>query len=427
MVAALRHGRSVIAPILYLVATTIAPAFGQEGPLQVGVTGSAPQEATRNPTFILRAADVQRLILEIAEQPREAAYIEEAIAGKPFGLKDMVAVGLLREGEGLYRIDFNLLRIEDQLAILQLSEELGRDLAKSVLERQADFEALAAAHDQPHLDSAHLLFIVLGCFSLDWDGLELTEERGYRAGAQRTLDGESFTPWAKERGAEISLEGLYWGSHNQTAEEFTFTSFGDHHSLPRFGLPDMLWSTGEAFGRYPDLREERRAAARMLSAYTRDALDDIARVMEALRAHDRTQAELAAVTGIEEDKLERIVDLLEGADYAARDGETIQGRALVLTSEDAELVRQIVAMGREIMTAWHEAHYATVRQRLADLTPTRNGVPFERVYTEVWHFIFGVANRTLVERGLFADPYSSERRHRGFLPVVWASGIEELP
>lgn len=424
---ALRLGLSVIAPILYLLAATVAPAFGQDRPLQVGVTGSTPQEATQNPTFILGTADVQHLILEIAEQPREAAYIEEAIAGNVFGLKDMVAVGLLREEEGLYRIDFNLLRVEDQLAILDLSEELGRDLAESLLERQAEFEVLAAAHDQPHLDAGHLLFIVLGCFSLDWDGLELTEERGYRAGAQRTLDGESFTPWAKERGAEISLEGLYWGSHSQAAEAFTLTTFGDHHSLPRFGLPDMLWSTGEAFGRYADLPEARRAAARVLSAYARDVLDDIARVMEALRAHDRTQAELAQVTGVEDEKLERLVDLLEAADYAVRDGETIQGRALVLTSEDAELVRRIVAAGREIMTAWHEAHYASIRRRLADLTPTRNGVPFERVYTEVWHFIFGAANRTLVERGLFADPYASERRHRGFLPVVWASGIEELP
>jgi hypothetical protein len=324
----------------------------------------------------------------------------------PFTVEDMVTVGLLREEEGLYWIDFNLLRVEDQLAILSLSDEMGRDLAKSVLERQAEFEALAAAHDQPHLDAAHFLFIVLGCFSLDWDGLELTENKGYRVGAQRTLDGESFTPWAKERGAEVSLEGLYWGSHSEAAEEFTFTTFGDHHSLPRFGLPDMLWRTGEAFG-------------------MRDALNDIARVMATLRTRDHTRGELAEVTGIEEDELERIVGLLEGANYVAVEGETIQGRALVLTARDAALVREIVALGREIMITWHEANYAAIRERLADLTPTRNGVPFERVYTEVWHFIFGVANRTLVDQGFFADPYSNERRHRGFLPVIWRNGIEE--
>ncbi len=417
--------RNPLVLALCFLAASFASVVGQERPLQVGVTGSTPQEHTKDPTFILGTADVQRLVLEIAEQPRERAYLDEAIAGMPFTVEDMVAVGLLREQQGLYWIDFNLLTVEDQLIILDLSEELGRSLAESVLEREAKFAALAAKHAQPHVDAAQFLFIVLGCFSLDWDGLELTENKGYRAGAQRTLDGESFTPWAKEKGAEISLEGLFWGSHNQAADEVTFTTFGDHHALPRFGLPDMLWSTGEAFRRYSDLPDERRAAARMLSAYVEDALDEIARVMTTLRTSDRSLSELSATTSIEKQKLERIVQLLEAAGYVSIDGETIRGQALVLSAGDATLVRETRKLGREIMTAWHEANYRAIRARLADLTPTRNGVPFERVYTEVWHFIFGVANRTLVKKGLFADPY--KRRHPGFLPAIWQTGMAEPP
>lgn len=417
--------RNPLALALFLLAATVVQALGQEKPLQVGVTGSTPQEDAKDPTFILGTADAQHLILEVAEQPRERAYLDEAIAGMPFTVEDMVAVGLLREQKGLYWIDFNLLTVGDQLAILDLSEELGRSLAESVLEQEAKFRALAAAHDQPHVDAAQFLFIVLGCFSLDWDGLELTEEKGYRAGAQRTLDGKSFTPWAKERGAEISLEGLFWGSHSQAVEQYTLTTFGDHHSLPRFGLPDMFWSSRDAFSRYADLPAERSAAAGLLAAYMPDALNDIARVMAALRTADRSRAELGEVTGIAEERLERIVRLLEGADYVVVEGETIQGRALVLTAKDAELVREAVALGREIMIAWHDANYATIQDRLSGLTPIQNGVPFERVYTEVWHFVFGLANRTLVEKGFFADPY--ERRHRGFLPAIWNNGIETLP
>jgi len=75
------------------------------------------------------------------------------------------------------------------------------------------------------------------------------------------------------------------------------------------------------------------------------------------------------------------------------------------------------------MTRWHEENYDRIVAALADLTPIRNGVPFERVYTEIWHFIFGIANRHLVEAGLFADPYSGNRRHQGFLPVIWASEL----
>ena len=80
-----------------------------------------------------------------------------------------------------------------------------------------------------------------------------------------------------------------------------------------------------------------------------------------------------------------------------------QAKVLFLRPQDAEPVAAMVAMGREIMVDWHEANYAHMRQALSDLTPIRNGVTFERVYTEIWHFVFGFANRTLVEEGLFAN------------------------
>jgi hypothetical protein len=272
-----------------------------------------------------------------------------------------------------------------------------------------------------------LFYIVLGCFSLDWDGLDLTEERGYRAGAQRTIDGQSFTPWAKERGATVSLKGLYWGSHNRTTEQFTFTTFGDHYTLPRFGLPDMTWNTRGAFSRYADLPEGQRAGGSMLSAYLSDALEDVANVMAALRDHDLSLEQLHTKTGIEQDKLERIVRLLEVAEYVDVADDRYKGKTLVLVSADKEMIDAMLVMGRDIMVAWHEANYDAIRTQLSDLTPIRNHVPFERVYTEVWHFVFGIANRTLVEQGFFADPYDENRSHKGFIPVIFAKGIAELP
>jgi hypothetical protein len=38
-----------------------------------------------------------------------------------------------------------------------------------------------------------------------------------------------------------------------------------------------------------------------------------------------------------------------------------------------------------------------------------------------------MANRSLVEAGFFADPYSPERLHQGFLPAIWSNGLSETP
>lgn len=415
--------------VLLVIACAGAAAVKSEdqGPLSFGVTGSNPSEPTRNPTAILRPPEVQHLILEIAERPHTRAEIETALADQFFTLDDMVAVGLLREEAGTFWIDFNLLRIADQQRILDVSAELGRDLAEAFLEQREELEVIARGREQPGDLSAEFLYIVLGCFSLDWDGLDLTEEKGWRLGAQRVIDGSSFTPWAKERGVEISLQGLYWGSHSSSTDGTTLTTFGDHHSLPRFGLPDLLWSNSTSFRGLEDLEREEKTVAQMLAAYEQDVMADVGRVMMELGKAVLDAGALGERTGIEERKLGRILAFLEAAEYVEPIGEAWRARSLVLQPADAASIDAMVAIGRRTMLEWHETNYDRLREALADLTPTRNGVPFERVYTSVWHFIFGFANRTLVEEGLFPDPYGDERRYQGFLPVVWSADLAQAP
>jgi hypothetical protein len=418
--------RAALTVVIALLLSPLAAA-SEERPLQVGVTGSSPKEDRKNPSAILGEPAVQALVLDLAEQPRPRAEVEKALAGHFFTVEDMIAVGLVREDGARLAIDFNLLTVEDQRQILAVSERWGRDLAEAFLAERERFEELAAAHTQTHVPKGHLLYIVLGCFSLDWDGLEVTKSLGYRAGPQRTIDGHSFTPWAKERGADVSLRGLYWGSHNASTSQATLTTFGDHEALPRFGLPDMLWPTRKLLSGFPDRREWQAAGGRLVAAYLRDAFEDAARVMFALRSEGLSKDALHEATGVDEVKLERLLALLTVADYVATEEGIYHSTALVLSAEDGPMVEGLLRLGREIIVAWHQANYDRVRRGLLELTPVRNGVPYPVVYTEIWHFLFGVANRSLAEEGLFSNPYDEARSIKGFLPAVWAKGLGELP
>ena len=75
------------------------------------------------------------------------------------------------------------------------------------------------------------------------------------------------------------------------------------------------------------------------------------------------------------------------------------------------------------MLEWHESNYDRVREALSDLTPIKNGVPFERVYTEIWHFVFGIANRTLVEEGAVRGSL----RRRAPLPRLSTNSLGRRP
>ena len=156
-----------------------------------------------------------------------------------------------------------------------------------------------------------------------------------------------------------------------------------------------------------------------------EMLPDVAEVMRSLRQRNLTGEELAESTGIPEDKLDRLLALLQGAAYVEQNGDTYEATVVVLTPEDAPTVDAIRALGRDVMIRWHEENYDSIRETLSTLTPGRNNVPFERVYTSIWHFAFGIANRTLVEEGLFADPYVQDRRHQGFIPLIWARELSD--
>jgi hypothetical protein len=91
----------------------------------------------------------------------------------------------------------------------------------------------------------------------------------------------------------------------------------------------------------------------------------------------------------------------------------------VLAKRDDAMVRRLLAIGHGVMESWLAANYPKMKADLGDLSLMRSGVPFEDGFTNVWHYVFGIANRKLVEAGLFADPYAADRKLKGSIPAVY--------
>jgi len=82
------------------------------------------------------------------------------------------------------------------------------------------------------------------------------------------------------------------------------------------------------------------------------------------------------------------------------------------------MVNSLLKIGNSVMDQWLAANYPRMKVELRDLSFTRSGVPFEEGFTMIWHYIFGITNRKLVEAGLFADPYAAGRKYKGSIPTV---------
>ena len=75
------------------------------------------------------------------------------------------------------------------------------------------------------------------------------------------------------------------------------------------------------------------------------------------------------------------------------------------------------------MTQWLADNYKKLKSDLSFTAPAHQGVPYPEEFNAIWHYVFGFANRHLVEAGLFGDPYASPRRYQGDIPAVFDNGV----
>lgn len=338
---------------------------------------SAPAE---NATYAMVHPEVQRLLLDVAASPRDRQYVEAALRPSPIRVEDMVSNGSLRLEGDRYWLNFPLLTRADQETVVRAAEIYSRRLADAYLARRKEIEALLRLYDLDGVDRKAVAFVVLGCFSLDWDGLRYATRNGYRA-SEPVRKGGRFFVMAEERGGP-SLQRMYWGSGSMGYGKYGITTFGDHFS-PR---SHPLKKVGEPGGA----------------------------ILLALRDGARETADLPATNRDE------VLAALVSAGYVHPDGTRYRAAIPVLSMRDQKMIEGLRRLGREALREWFTANYAEFRSAMRDIAPVRNGIPFPVAFDQLWHYLFGIANRKLVEDGLFADPYAPGAPRQGYVPVVYA-------
>jgi hypothetical protein len=419
---------TIVALLLSLIATPLpaGATSGGKSLLSVGVTGSVQSEGKGNPTYLMRPLEVQRLLLAIAEEPRELTYASRTLEASDITVDDLLGLKLLRRDEDRLVINFNFLTQQDQAEIVRVATPHAVALADGYLQHREEIEAILANRGLPDVPVTDYAYILIGCFSLDWDGLRFTDDPRFRAAATHRSGGDLYTPWAKERGDRVSLKGLYWGSHNDYRKNANLTTFGDHHSLPRAGFPDMAWILRVDTDRLPGDGETRETTARAARWFLHEMADAVGKVMFSLGNGAKSLDELTATTSLGAETLSDLLALLEEIEYVAVAGSKYRATIPVLTDTDTPMVRDLLSLGRQVIRRWHEEHYDALASELSHLTPLKYEVPYGVVYTEIWHYVFALANRELIKAGLLADPYAGGRRHKGFIPAVWRPGQERL-
>ncbi len=405
----------IVALVLSLFASSRTALAREKDVLTYGISGSVNPltPVRRNPFSVIEKPKVQRLLLAVAQAPREEQFVKKALRGTGLTIDDLESIGLLRREKDRFVIGFALFTKAEVARVRQTAETYAESLAAAYATNWPQIEQALARYPVKTVDRKALAFILVGCFSLNWDGLDLTAEKGYRSTGREHPGGDRYLVWAEERD-KFSFARIYWSSHDESFGDFALTSFGDRSFL-RQAYPDRLWLMSILFKALdpPSSRDHMDFAEAFLRWRTATG---VGRVMMALRDRPMTATEIdKAVYSHPGHTLEQLV----GMRYLRKEKGRYVPLIPVLTREDGPMVEEVLRLSREIMASWLATNYDAIREKLGDLTPVKYGVPYNEVFTRAWHYIFGMANRRLVEAGFFADPYARQRKYKSFIPAVW--------
>jgi hypothetical protein len=395
--------------------------------LHTGITGVKHATGLADPTFVLSLRPVQHVVLDAVAGPIGAAHIDSMLHGAPVSRADLVKLGILRTQGNEYAIAYLVLTADDQRAIYAAALTYGPSLARAYESHRAGFERQFARYRRPDL-RPELAFAVVAGMSMNWDGLELTTELGYRAAPVHYPNGDAYLFHSNQPGANNPAEGLYSESHSLPGPRMEFTTFGDGPSIPRtYGIPDVF--DGPAEDGLASLKGDPTAYGAVqgeLITYIEDGTTDAGALMAALADAPLTVPALRARVALPDARFNASLRFLQALGYIRRSGDTYDVTVPVLTPRDKPMVDSALALSRRIMTGWLATNHGAMEHDLAGLSSVRDGLPFAAPFSEVWHYVFGLAAKSLAAAGFFADPRAPGRRDLGYVPLVWATSLYRL-
>jgi len=303
-----------------------------------------------DPDYWKHVPNAKELLLKLLRSP---VTREEALRMIPEdSLRYLLSNGLLKEEDGVLKLNFCVLPWEDVLRLREIGVEFGEALAKRLIGLMESFDSrLMKMRGVGCSSLEHVRFSVVGCYGLDLESLRLVFGGAFS---------EGFVPYAKEirEGAKRLMEDFYWGCHSSQFGPYTFYSFGNHTGR-RNAFPDLVWR-GKAS------EEEAISVAKALEEHCSKRNAENMKILEKYG--------------------------YEKAPFFGPVDEEVGWKVAREVAEEAErFLRKNDELNGEL-------------KRLRASKWCRR----DELLIEVWHWIFGWANNVLIREGYFARPEESE-------------------
>ncbi|MFW5903994.1 MAG: hypothetical protein ACOCTK_00845 [Candidatus Saliniplasma sp.] len=373
--------------------------------VQFGICGdldfhSTPEEL--NPLPTLKKDEVGKMLLKLNREPLEKERLVVEHGDLKNEIEKLLRLGVIRE-EGKIHVNFTFLDAKDSRFIFKECEPFAEKLCQLFLERKDELFNVLNRYENSRIPKEKLAFMIVGCYLLDWGALELFRKSGLADNLKSQPGGNEYTLWGEEE-VEQMLKRIYWGGHAFKTGEYMFHTFGDHHNYTqRNALPDLfhIFSDFDFDGgeEYKHLLFDKR---KELGVELGDIMNKI--YMGERLEHDKNIQFLKKIGYVFEEK-----DLVLNIPY--------------FTENEVPIITEAVEPFIGELERWTENELPILEEKLESIRPIQNGVPFEEVFVQLWHVVFGLTNKYLTENGMLYDTYEEGK---GYLPGLFKGDVLKL-
>jgi hypothetical protein len=141
-----------VVPIAAVLSTPWVLGLEAEDPALLECSCRGSGQAAREFMRVTEPRAVQRLMLDVAAEPRPAAYLDAALKKTGVTAGQFLALGLIRQNADRFEIAFSLLTREDRQKIEAVAEREGARLARSLLAHRSRIEAVVRGTSLPTSD-----------------------------------------------------------------------------------------------------------------------------------------------------------------------------------------------------------------------------------------------------------------------------------
>jgi len=340
-------------------------------------------------------------------------------------LQDLSRINAVAEKDEKWHVLFPIFTKQDIHLISEKTRKPALRLVEEIMRMELKLrEHLTRLSCAKQVEIEKLMFAVVGCFILDWKALEILNEKDLSlCGRKQQPGGRRYVLLGREEGAGEGLyDRMYWGSHSNKFGRITFTSFGDHTGC-RYAFPDLAWNlnalTRHRENGLPDWFWNK--IIETFNVFQTNCMLELGRILFLLNDEGPMSTSLLREKlKIEKEQAENLFKLLANMKYVILGEEKVRLNYPVFTLEDKKVIEDVWKTVSKIVEKEACEYFNSLQTELAEITPIRKGIDQREIYTDVWHWVFGWANRIMAERGFLFDP-PKEREGEGRY-IAW---IEE--